>query len=320
MSYEKQNFTAGQVLKAEHLNHMEEYFSKCPQAYSEEAVVEILPSIVMKADEEGMMLISKQINVIAGETYTVKWNGTEYTCTARAVEGVPYYILGDAAAAGLEGVESTGEPFVVLCMTELVDGMYGAAMSLEGLAYASLSIFGKSEVVEPIDDKYINSLWLPKTKKVESERYRTTFTPTDTSGYFLNYRHMTYFNLELWAFIKAKIIFDGVEYIASPTVSYYNGNPNWMLVPEGYSTENAPFLLSGTFGSTGDYGGVYTQTNEQHTMIIYIIAEEIITMPEEFMPESVEGVVVRSSTEGSTKLFKITVDDTGAIKATEVTT
>ena len=42
-------------------------------------------------------------------------------------------------------------------------------------------------------------------------------------------------------------------------------------------------------------------------------------MPEKFMPESVEGVVIRSSTEGSTKKFKLTVDDTGAIKATEIT-
>lgn len=42
-------------------------------------------------------------------------------------------------------------------------------------------------------------------------------------------------------------------------------------------------------------------------------------MDEELLPESVESVVIRSSTEGSTKKFKVTVDDSGSITATEVT-
>lgn len=36
------------------------------------------------------------------------------------------------------------------------------------------------------------------------------------------------------------------------------------------------------------------------------------------LPESVSGVIIRSSTSGSTKKFKLTVDDTGTISATEV--
>ncbi len=41
-------------------------------------------------------------------------------------------------------------------------------------------------------------------------------------------------------------------------------------------------------------------------------------LPEEYLPESVDGVVIRSSTEGSTKKFRLTVDDSGIITATEV--
>lgn len=41
-------------------------------------------------------------------------------------------------------------------------------------------------------------------------------------------------------------------------------------------------------------------------------------MPEGYLPESVDGVVIRSSTEGSSKKFKLTVDDSGTITATEV--
>lgn len=48
----------------------------------------------------------------------------------------------------------------------------------------------------------------------------------------------------------------------------------------------------------------------------YMVEGEVIR--EDYLPESVSGVTIRSSTSGSTKKFKLTVDDTGAISATEV--
>ena len=46
--------------------------------------------------------------------------------------------------------------------------------------------------------------------------------------------------------------------------------------------------------------------------------EEIKTLDEKFLPP-VSGLIVKSSTANSTKKFKITVDDSGTISATEVT-
>jgi hypothetical protein len=46
--------------------------------------------------------------------------------------------------------------------------------------------------------------------------------------------------------------------------------------------------------------------------------ETIRKMDERCLPESVDGVVIRSSTEGSTKKFMLSVDDSGTINATEV--
>ena len=46
--------------------------------------------------------------------------------------------------------------------------------------------------------------------------------------------------------------------------------------------------------------------------------EEIKTLDEKFLP-LVSGLIVKSSTTNSTKKFKITVDDSGTISATEVT-
>ena len=48
------------------------------------------------------------------------------------------------------------------------------------------------------------------------------------------------------------------------------------------------------------------------------MAKADFKMPEEFLPESVNGVIIRSSTANSTKQFKLTVDDSGTITATEV--
>lgn len=44
----------------------------------------------------------------------------------------------------------------------------------------------------------------------------------------------------------------------------------------------------------------------------------VSTLSENLLPESVESVIIRSSTEGSTKKFKLTIDDSGTISATEV--
>lgn len=45
----------------------------------------------------------------------------------------------------------------------------------------------------------------------------------------------------------------------------------------------------------------------------------IVKIPKEYVEGLEEGMIINSSTPDSTKKFKITVDDTGAISATEVT-
>ena len=61
--------------------------------------------------------------------------------------------------------------------------------------------------------------------------------------------------------------------------------------------------------------GLYTRRN---TKPFKLIKETITPMSADFMPV-VDGVIISSSTADSTKKFKITVDDSGTIKATEVT-
>ena len=60
-------------------------------------------------------------------------------------------------------------------------------------------------------------------------------------------------------------------------------------------------------------------TSPSHTISIKRIEETVTPMAEEFLPSEVNELIMNSSTTDSTKKFKITVDDSGAISATEVT-
>lgn len=63
----------------------------------------------------------------------------------------------------------------------------------------------------------------------------------------------------------------------------------------------------------------YTEdTAASHTISVKTIAETVTPMAAEFIPD-VDSIIMKSSTTGSAKKFKITVNDSGAISATEVT-
>ena len=62
----------------------------------------------------------------------------------------------------------------------------------------------------------------------------------------------------------------------------------------------------------------YVRDNDLGTHTLGLYNRNIITLDEKYLPDAVGSIVVRSSTENSTKKFKITVDDSGTISATEV--
>jgi hypothetical protein len=82
-----------------------------------------------------------------------------------------------------------------------------------------------------------------------------------------------------------------------------------------------PFLIRSYFGpedNLTDKTTVYAADGGEHTISISILLNNINKMPECYLPESVSGIVIRSSTLGSTKKFKLTVDDSGTVTAKEV--
>ena len=81
--------------------------SGLPEITTEPVV--IMPQATLSFTEfQGMYISSTDFVATDGETYTVTWDGTDYTCTTVMIKGK--FLLGNI---GLLGGEDTGEPFVI---------------------------------------------------------------------------------------------------------------------------------------------------------------------------------------------------------------
>lgn len=59
------------------------------------------------------------LSLTVGETYTVAWDGTEYSCIAVSMDGA--MALGNLSLAGISSIDS-GEPFVIGCIPAALTG------------------------------------------------------------------------------------------------------------------------------------------------------------------------------------------------------
>ena len=122
---------------------------------------------------------------------------------------------------------------------------------------------------------------------------------------------------------KLTVLWDGVSYdvvvqeiVVGPStsaVSLVFGNLG--LMGEGEATDY-PFLYVDQ-GNSGHRWGT-ADTGSSHTIKVMRQQVTITPMSTDFLPV-VDGVIISSSTTDSTKKFKITVNDSGTISATEVT-
>lgn len=81
-----------------------------------------------------------------------------------------------------------------------------------------------------------------------------------------------------------------------------NSGPNPLGVPDTYPEPGIYFPVSGT---TRALRWLYKTVKKN--------------IDEKFLPDGIESLIFKSSTSGSSKKFKITVDDSGTITATQVT-
>ena len=96
------------------------------------------------------------LEIVEGQTYTVKWDGTEYECVC-ATAGENMYVLGNLSMAGAGA--DTGEPFIYAYDTSGAEatGQFG---TLDTSASHTISVKRIVETVTPMAEEF-----LPATPK-----------------------------------------------------------------------------------------------------------------------------------------------------------
>ena len=113
------------------------------------------------------------------------------------------------------------------------------------------------------------------------------------------------------------VVWDGVEYSCVGHVARggsYIGNP----AAFGAESTGEPFV----YANLGSSIWVSYDTATSHTIKVMRQQETYTTMDVNFIPNTIQrvgdDVIISSSTPDSAKKFKITVDDSGTLKATEI--
>ena len=247
-------------------------------------------STVSFAAENGLYIgqLESTFSATVGETYKVSWDGTVYECNC--VDMGKGYAIGNLSIVGAG--PDTGEPFIMA----VFNGKRIVIETADTSASHTISISGYSESVVKIDQKY-----LPVAS--ETEPGIISFNPL--SNFILQQVESEYFR------DRQSQVFG---YEDAATI-------------KKYATKNNSH---GIF-SSGKFGGAvlscYNDSVNKYITFVLSGSESIecwkfsqgSTTMEQLWDISKDGVVISSSTADSTKKFKITVDDSGALTATEVT-
>lgn len=265
------------------------------------------------------------IELVAGNVYKVTFDGTEYQCTAQ-VFAETYLYIGNAQIFGLS---NTGEPFVYAVVNGQM--IWGAVDELTSHVIGVVS--SVSEDI-PVDTKYLPAAdyTAPGIVKFGHE------------GALKHYEFKTWANLALLKSAiddfnsnGASIVWDGYQMIKC----YYNDEYIYVTFAESpyeefsYSIGDSPDITStsGTsiphdcnvgrvlFGSSSvtiDGLDNASDANARYVIISPRLAIGGIRAVERGLILDENAIIMRSSVSGSTKRFKITVDDSGTLTTTEV--
>lgn len=257
-------------------------------AYAETKLGEIVPeATVTFSNMEGLMGANfpDSFNPEEGVPYRIAWDGETYECFLQTDSGYP--MLGNAGIANMG--EDTGEPFVMA-----YDGTAWMTATSNTSTAHIISISGLSEVVKKIDAKYVD---------------------------MSNVRALVRMPKNKWTYEYAKEILD------SGRLPYMQMPLDWraFIMFPCRDTTGLTSDVYITFASLVDCGEMETGAYADVAYLKLVKGAGVADIADVKiydLPRSKYGssIIVESSTSGSTKQFKITVDDSGAITATEVTT
>ena len=98
-----------------------------------------------------MASITNAFEMVVGQTYTVKWDGTEYECVSSLADSGP--IIGNLSVAGIG--DDTGEPFAYIYIPDEAVGQFA---TLDTSASHTISIKTTEEIVTPMAEEFLPNI------------------------------------------------------------------------------------------------------------------------------------------------------------------
>ena len=275
-------------------------------------------------------LIENALEIIEGQTYIVHWDGTEYECVCSVFNTVP--LFGNLSIFGMG--DDTGEPFMY------VEGEF---ITLDTSASHTISVKGMKVTVTPIAEEF-----LPTGVTASIDNAQTAAdnaqTAADNAQTAADAAEVTANN--------AKATADAALPKSGGEVSGVIKSSSQIEFPREYSSNSPPIdglrissnIASKVLTNWLCSNGVDTTSSSYIETVVTYLDGITIYNPNTFVNGktvsiSAEGerldfisdigkkpvtisakdIILQSSTADSTKKFKITVDDSGTLTATEVT-
>lgn len=270
-----------------------------------------------------------------GETYKVHWDGTIYECICKDFEG----LKGIGNPSIINRGSDTGEPFL-MC---IIDGMAIEIATADTSASHTVSISGFVQEVVKIDEKYLPENLATKLdvdEKLGNCIKTVNGTAPDASGN-VEVQTISEDALSTNQYGNVIIVKNGVVFknrLGQYTQTPIGESNAAILVKEG-ETSNAGDTIFAFVVATDGNNGISADKIRLSRNGIDFNSENVVIRSFNPGHHSVDAIqlnsstshgvmveitkkacfVLPSSTPGSTKKFRITVDDSGTLKAKEVT-
>jgi plastocyanin len=147
--------------------------------YAETAQTVLLDGVFEIPEVEGGLsgFECEYLELKAGDTVTVKWNGVQYTCVVFDIEGSIGF--GNLAVMGAD--INTGEPFMFGNAVDEDGTSYGMFLTYEhGSVTVTVSI--TTETIHPIDPKYLPGVCLPVVEFTTTLGTNVTLTSAENEA------------------------------------------------------------------------------------------------------------------------------------------
>ena len=265
--------------------------------------------------------IPTTVELTVGETYKVSWDGTVYECTCVVFSGAP--MIGNLSIMGVGS--DTGEPFLI---SPLADNSSIEIYTKDTSASHTISISGSIAEVIQIPDKYISNTF----RDVVIAGNPLNWSEDDWTKYYGLFQNGKLLMINGYSGYDSKGYVLSMFYSSTVrNMSVVSNTGDLYRLMSNNSEEDkfywAPIINLGAFYFRYEQTGsdIDPVKREEYERLEISNGLKFTTkkanedaVMRKVVLEGDKEIILSSSTSGSLKKFKITVDDSGTISATEV--